>query len=337
MLPNNYDSAGAASAIDTVLSEILDGRDDGPFTPSQWRELHEEDDSKFEIAPLGTPTSYHMIWDGALLALRLVGVLNKVDIAPFDGRRLTGDKLAYLQQFVLLDGLDSSRYEHENWALQDVADTLFENAPMRIDDARNPTRSTLTPLGNRLFVPRDDVHPQTTVEITESMDPKGTLRRRAADAGLVHTHDNMVSFLKRTSKGHVTVAPASFRPGDIVEVHFSIALFRTSNDKLVPKLILRAIVSVSATFTNRAARFTLPPPIYHSLKRKRVTIEELGPRPVKTPKNPPMEKQDAPPGGGTSERAGTSESAEQDAEMEHVATPDSVRSVSNHMSGMSIE
>ena len=47
------------------------------------------------------------------------------------------------------------------------------------------------------------------------------------------------------------ITPASFRDGDIVEVQFAVALFVTGHEDrvLIPRLLLRAIVSVDTTFS----------------------------------------------------------------------------------------
>ena len=47
-------------------------------------------------------------------------------------------------------------------------------------------------------------------------------------------------------------SPASFRPGDLVEVHLSLALFVKDarlEKKLFPKVILRAVIGLDSTFT----------------------------------------------------------------------------------------
>lgn len=46
-----------------------------------------------------------------------------------------------------------------------------------------------------------------------------------------------------------TVSPASFRVGDIVEIHFGIALVKGVNDMLAPKLLLRTIINLDNSFT----------------------------------------------------------------------------------------
>lgn len=100
----------------------------------------------------------------------------------------------------MVNGFTSEKYQAENWALMDIISLLTDTAPLRVDNTKNPTYSELTPFGNRLFNRRDtNVHAE--VEITDFMDPKHTLRQKATMAGLVHTTENAVMFLKRARSG----------------------------------------------------------------------------------------------------------------------------------------
>ncbi|KZV94297.1 hypothetical protein EXIGLDRAFT_767253 [Exidia glandulosa HHB12029] len=281
MLPNDYDSHGAGLRVDSVIKELLiHDRCEGPLLPSQWKQLYIEEESNFGIGAVGDEETLYLIWNGARLVLRMIGVLQTVNFAPFADRRITTEKVAYIQQFLILDGLLSDRYNTEIWALQDITDTLKETAPMKIDDDRNPTYATHLQVGTRMFVPRDDEHEQATTAISNLMDPNRKLRGCADEAGLVHTPMNSVEFLKRTNSEYVNLSPMSFKPGDIVEVHFSLALFKTSRNTLIPKLMLRSVASVDTAFTMLARRAMREKQLasgqgYRTLKRKRVETEPV--------------------------------------------------------------
>ncbi|KZV77905.1 hypothetical protein EXIGLDRAFT_784607, partial [Exidia glandulosa HHB12029] len=308
----------------------------GPMLPSQWRKEYEEDDSLLSLGAIGPSDEYYLIWDEARLTLRTLGVIDTINLAPFEARRVTLDKVAYLQQFVLLGGLASATYNTEVWALQDLIDTLKEIAPLRIEEAKNPAQSVLTHFGNRMFTPRDDAHEQTTVEVTDIMDPNRKLRDLSAAAGLVHTPWNAVAYLKRTKKDYVEVSPASFRPGDIVEVHFRVALFKTGRQTLIPKFVLHTIASVDSSFTTRACRFTAIPldTIAKPLKRKRVSFEEVATRACKTPR---VHRDGKETDQNEKETDATDHGEGEDTDMRSDHSADSMGRVSSRLSDMIID
>lgn len=179
-------------------------------------------------------------------------------------------RLAFLQQKVTIGGLKSELYDQEQEALQCIMEAGIQVSPLRVDGTCNPTLGTFLTISNRVFMSKCDaewIGPRT---LSSDVDPYGTLSTRARSAGLVHSADNVVSYVRRCSTGlsyvnlliasrasttsrrldSSPITPASFREGDIVLAQFAIAMFASAdNESLIPKLLLRTLISVDTSFS----------------------------------------------------------------------------------------
>ena len=102
----------------------------------------------------------------------------------------------YVQQAVGLAGMQSKEYDDEIYALQDIMDSVKDASPKKVDDNKNPTYASVTSFSNRMFSPKNEDKPVPACKLSQFEDPEDKLARKASRAGIVHTEENKVEYLR---------------------------------------------------------------------------------------------------------------------------------------------
>ncbi|KAK6992996.1 hypothetical protein R3P38DRAFT_3224408 [Favolaschia claudopus] len=214
------------------------------------------------------------------LSIRMHGILSRVDLTAGNLYRCDAAKVANLCQRIELVGLGSQLFVE---AIQNVTSlhSAFDRffgpervIPMNVGDAFSGHRLICT----CLFMSKAGPDSLPEVAFGMGVDPLGKLAKYRK-SGLIHTAENQVTYFKSADDGnpgskHDTVYeafPASFRPGDIVEVQGSIVAISTRNQKIKTIFQMSSLTLVHSTMLKDAekARTKAGPPRLPTVTLKR--------------------------------------------------------------------
>ncbi|KAF8646078.1 hypothetical protein AX16_007401 [Volvariella volvacea WC 439] len=130
---------------------------------------------------------------------------------------------------------------------------------------------------NRYFTHTSECKGLRPIPFSPEVDPRGILGC-ALSSSLIHTSDNEVEYLELISKSrqepkYALKHPSTFRPGDIVEVEFSLVAYKSRDDSYMIKPMLYSLVLLDGKVADQMAILKASVAKYHggigkSVKRK---------------------------------------------------------------------
>ena len=182
-------------------------------------------------------------------------------------------KKQLIKQQVVLSGLASAQFSADIDVLHKMHVWLDRYFPSGTLAQWNPLvvgGHTSLEFGNRLFTPLHFVESTECLPLSRDIDPSGALQR-AMGKDLGHTEDNIVRYfhLSRTRPYVFPVAlnvahafrtdvpPTLFRPGDIVQVSFTVNVFESKSSARLG-LVLRSITLLDSRFAMVSALARVP-------------------------------------------------------------------------------
>ncbi|TFK59185.1 hypothetical protein BDN72DRAFT_906086 [Pluteus cervinus] len=210
----------------------------------------------------------------------LHGIVVGKDLPPVtELQKMATRSHPFLRQSVTLSGLDSTKFETAVDRIHDIYNKYRrffpENQLLPWNDLHCTitTGRTLT-FSNRYFTRRNEAPTLRAIPFTEEVDPKGLLTKLIT-GHLFHCSDNEVSYYTRYKDDedklvHDFVGPQTFRTGDIVDVQFSVVVYRMRTGEHVMKAMLFSIALVNGKYSDEySQRLQVPvPPSTLSVKRK---------------------------------------------------------------------
>ncbi|TFK59464.1 hypothetical protein BDN72DRAFT_780707, partial [Pluteus cervinus] len=109
-------------------------------------------------------------------------------------------------------------------------------------------------LSNRHFTRRTEGTQMEAIPFPTSVDPKGILANFVTPS-LIHTEENEVKYFIRVSDmarnyQYKTTTPQVFRIGDIVEVQFSLVVYKMRADQYILKPMLYSLALLDGKFSD---------------------------------------------------------------------------------------
>ncbi|EJD37251.1 hypothetical protein AURDEDRAFT_173648 [Auricularia subglabra TFB-10046 SS5] len=238
-----------AQAIDKIWDLVED--DSGKaLTPARWMEANDPPYSAISCVKYEPQSSFRIVHGDSELAFKLVGIVDRRGIPPFERKLTSQSHLTHLLQLIGIVGASSARFAANAEALATFVRVASRTIPYTVD--RNALSNLLDGVtaSTRLFSRKDYANEQDVLPLPYLIDPTGELAAVAAGADLVHLEENEVEYLQLVNGMHVRIAPASIQRGDIVELRVSVVFFHTSKTSLAPKLELRAVISHDTSLSN---------------------------------------------------------------------------------------
>ncbi|TFK58622.1 hypothetical protein BDN72DRAFT_906570 [Pluteus cervinus] len=221
----------------------------------------------------------------------LHGIVIGKDLPPVtELQKMAPRSHPFLQQAITLSGLDSAKFETAIDRTHDIYNKYRRFFPDNQLLPWNDLHCTITPgrtltFSNRYFTRRKEAPTMRAIPFAVEVDPKGLLSQLIT-GHLFHSIDNQVSYYTRYKDDenklvHDFVGPQTIRVGDIVDVQFSIVVYRMRTGQHVMKAMLFSIALVDGKYSDEySQRKQIPvPPATLSVKRK--TGYEVPPRPAK--------------------------------------------------------
>ncbi|KAK7021065.1 hypothetical protein VNI00_017554 [Paramarasmius palmivorus] len=208
------------------------------------------------------------------------GILEQCELPPIVKPLANASSAKYLQQRIVLTGLDTPTF---NEALDGLARVEL-NLRLNLRDYNpqyhvgNRGNQAKLHLSNRYFTSKRFAEEMEPIAFPTEIDPKGILNSIQNDS-LVHTTENSVEYYERYYRNGEQlfrkVHPAYITTGDIVEAQFTITLVEASHHKdaqsgphYITKLILRSITLLDRHFSEECRSATTVAPRRNVLKRK---------------------------------------------------------------------
>ncbi|TFK59336.1 hypothetical protein BDN72DRAFT_905949 [Pluteus cervinus] len=210
------------------------------------------------------------------------GVIEGKELPPvFEDLKIARNKAFFLHQSLMLSGLGTTTFEESLSALTKIW-TVFGRQfpegrlmPWQAGVSAFGGAGTLT-LSNRYFTKKSEAGQMQGVPFPSNVDPKKILTKML-NPSLIHTAENNVQYVIRHSDlgrnfQYTPADPQHFRIGDIVEVQFSVVVYKMRTDYYVFKPMLYSIALLDAKWGNDLAlcraSITPSPAPTQPLKRK---------------------------------------------------------------------
>ncbi|KAK7027391.1 hypothetical protein VNI00_015227 [Paramarasmius palmivorus] len=208
------------------------------------------------------------------------GILEQCELPPIVRPLANASSAKYLQQRIVLTGLDTPTF---NDALDGLA-RVEHNLRLNLRDY-NPQfhvgsrgNQAKLHLSNRYFTSKRFADEMEPIAFPAEIDPKGILNS-IQNESLVHTAENSVEYYERYYRNGEQlfrkVHPAHITKGDIVETQFTITLVEAAHHKdtlsephYITKLILRSITLLDRHFSEECRTAMSMAPRRNVLKRK---------------------------------------------------------------------
>ncbi|KAJ7930311.1 hypothetical protein B0H13DRAFT_1858942 [Mycena leptocephala] len=192
--------------------------------------------------------------------LTVVGVLNRTELPPVKKNEIQANRVKYARQFASIIGYNTALYRVALGRISDVAYsmvTAVEDGQMAGWNPDEQIEELGTPLGSsaRYFTVKRVIPEETKIPFGEYVEPAGVLARLEKD-GVAHCMENDVAYLELKDKRFRPKDPSNFRAGDIVEMDFAIAAYRTiragEKTTYACRLVLRTLTLLSSAVTKDA-------------------------------------------------------------------------------------
>ncbi|TFK57877.1 hypothetical protein BDN72DRAFT_730887, partial [Pluteus cervinus] len=181
----------------------------------------------------------------------LQGLIQDKNLPPLIGdRKINPGKAHLLQQAITLTGLGTETFESSIDALCKMHTIFSRQFPEGKLAPWQPVASAWTTgrglvLTNRYFTRRSEANTMPSVPFSEGIDPRGILKKML-NSRIIHTEENEVRYYTRYADmgnnfKYITSLPQIFRVGDLVEVQFSLVVYKMRNEEYVLKPMLYAI------------------------------------------------------------------------------------------------
>ncbi|KAL0951864.1 hypothetical protein HGRIS_008524 [Hohenbuehelia grisea] len=194
------------------------------------------------------------------VVLSVQGVLKStVILPPFkDTYQSSVRRVRYLKQGVTVTGLGTQQFDDAMNGITYVMSIFARSAEdgnilpsdgFNLGD--NPSTLDVT---NRYLTPVHERQPgDQSLTLAKEIDPLSTLNRFISEGEYVYGEDNQVLYFIKTNKEtYVPAKPSVFRAGDIVEVQLSFAMIKIKNGNFKLQTILRAIMLLDRSITQKA-------------------------------------------------------------------------------------
>ncbi|TFK58156.1 hypothetical protein BDN72DRAFT_721604, partial [Pluteus cervinus] len=200
------------------------------------------------------PSSWRLVKQGGEeeeVVFTLQGVIEEKNLPPVvEDPKIPKTKMQFLTQSVTLSGLGTPTFDESVVALSEVY-TVFSRQfpegrmmPLQSSPSSFGSGSSLV-LSNRYFTRRSEGPQMKSIPFPSTVDPRKILTRHLSSS-LIHTEENDVQYFVRHSdmgknhKYHVA-SPQNFRVGDIVEVQFSLVVYKMRTEHYVLKPMLYSL------------------------------------------------------------------------------------------------
>ncbi|TFK59720.1 hypothetical protein BDN72DRAFT_905595 [Pluteus cervinus] len=201
---------------------------------------------------------------GEEVIFTLQGVVEGKNLPPvLEDPKVPRSKAHFLHQSVTLSGLETATFEESLTALQEMYTVFSRQFP---EGRLMPWQAGTSTLGdggsitlsNRYFTKRSEGQQMQSVPFAANVDPKKILTRML-NSSLIHTEENDVQYFMRYGDlgrnfKYSSANPQNFRIGDIVEVQFSLVVYRMRTEHYVLKPMLYSIALLEGKFGNELAK-----------------------------------------------------------------------------------
>ncbi|TFK62338.1 hypothetical protein BDN72DRAFT_777190 [Pluteus cervinus] len=204
------------------------------------------------------PTSWRLVnqtrEDAEEVVFTLQGVIEAKNLPPImDKSTIPRNKAQFLNQSLTLNGLGTPTFDLTMAALREMYPVICRQFPEGRVTGTFMSESNLT-LSNRFFTQRSEAGQMQSVPFERNVDPKNILMH-VLSPSLIHTAENEVQYFARQSDlgkifKYLNADPQIFRIGDIVEVQFSLVVYRMRGDNYVCKPMLYSIALLEGKYGN---------------------------------------------------------------------------------------
>ncbi|TFK60399.1 hypothetical protein BDN72DRAFT_722105, partial [Pluteus cervinus] len=184
--------------------------------------------------------------DGQEIVFTLQGLIQDKNLPD---RKINPGKAHLLQQAVTLTGLGTETFESSMDALCKMHTIFSRQFPEGKLAPWQPVASAWTTgrglvLTNRYFTRRSEANTMPSIPFSEGIDPRGILKKMLNNK-MIHTEENEVKYYTRYADmarfRYITSLPQIFRVGDLVEVQFSLVVYKMRDEQYILKPMLYAI------------------------------------------------------------------------------------------------
>ncbi|KAH7905812.1 hypothetical protein BJ138DRAFT_1017203 [Hygrophoropsis aurantiaca] len=180
----------------------------------------------------------------------LQGILTEVDLPPLKIRPRPA-QVRHIRQHVTVTGLGQKAFDQAVSNLYGIHTMLARQVPPGALESWQPSEYrgyTALDIQNRYFTPRKFANGQAKIAFDKLCDDNHYLEDSSTPE-LYHTYDNHVDYYAAAEAGAQTIAPSSFRAGDIVEVCLSAVMAPVSADKYKMLIVMRSMAAVDTSHT----------------------------------------------------------------------------------------
>ncbi|TFK60499.1 hypothetical protein BDN72DRAFT_779335, partial [Pluteus cervinus] len=178
------------------------------------------------------------------------GVIEGKQLPPIiEDLKMARNKAFLLHQSVTLCGLGTKTFEESLSALTKIWTVFGRQFP---EGRLMPWQAGASVFGggtltfsNRHFTKKSEAGQMQSAPFPSNVDPKKILTKML-NSSLIHTAENNVQYVVR----HSDLDPQHFRVGDIVEVQFSIVVYKMRTDYYVLKPMLYSIALLDGKWGN---------------------------------------------------------------------------------------
>ncbi|EJD38109.1 hypothetical protein AURDEDRAFT_172868 [Auricularia subglabra TFB-10046 SS5] len=204
MQNSDYDYDSACRRIDDLYSAAEKHKNSSSLFPQQFMDHVACNKIHPACHPFGDPKTHRLIEappegdevdiNSPEYEFRLIGIVEQLDIPPFERRLFHASRIRFLQQRIGVAPPTAEKFAANGAALFRALELSSTLAPHHVDHSN--IGSACPTFGNRLFSAKDYTHEQDVLAITNTIDPSGELAKAAALAHLVHTSENTVEYLR---------------------------------------------------------------------------------------------------------------------------------------------